>query len=149
MKLFANGGWRDGARGSVFVNGAWRTVTRVMAYAGGAWKTAVQFAPPLSVSLPTEYDVFVTGNPIGFGQAFVGATPSGGLAPFSYAWSIIGGSATPSASLGSPALASTAVNGGAYQSSVEYVQLSVTVTDAIGQTATGGTIVIFENIWGL
>jgi len=148
MKLFANGGWRDAAHGRVFVNGAWRTVTRVMAYAGGAWRTAVQFAPALSVSVPADYEVFVSGNPIGYGQAFVGATPSGGLAPYRYAWSITEDSGTISPSLGSPSLASTAVNGGAYPSSTDYVLLSVTVTDAIGQTATGSTIVIFENVWG-
>jgi len=62
--------------------------------------------------------------------------------------SITEDSGTISPSLGSPTLASTAVNGGAYPSSADYVLLSVTVTDAIGQTATGSTIVIFENVWG-
>lgn len=149
MRLFANGGWRDAAHGRVFVNGAWRTITRAMAYVGGTWRTAVQFAPPLGVSVPDETYVAVGGTPFGSGGAYVVATPSGGIAPYSYSWSVTSHSGAVTPSLSTPTLAGTSVNGGAYQSSVDTVLLSVTVTDAIGQTAAGGTTVLFENIWGL
>jgi hypothetical protein len=145
MKLFANGGWRDAARGRLFIGGAWRTITRAMVYTGGAWKTAVKFASTLTVSIPAEYDVFVSGSPAGYGGTGVVATPSGGVAPYSYYWTVTSYSGFITPNLGTPTLAGTSVDAGAYEFSINTVNLAVLVTDAIGQTATGTTSVIFDN----
>lgn len=144
MRAYANGAWRDVARGKVFAGGAWRTITRALVWQAGAWRTAVQFAPPLGVSVPGL--VTVNGYEPGSAvlDAYVTATPTGGLAPYTYQWAADAWVELHGQTLASVTATASVDPGGSGYSAT----LSVTVTDAIGQTATGTAVAHFQNYWG-
>lgn len=130
MDAFIAGAWRSPGRGEVLIGGQWRRITRVEAYKSSAWRSAAQFIGPLSA---TADPAFVFGHSSGRrpSQVVSGtttATPSGGLAPFSYSWAFIGGDAL---TITNPSSATTAFRAVNAESVVR-----CTVTDALGSTAT-------------
>lgn len=149
MNVYANGGWRAPSACRIYAGGAWRTVTRVQVYKGGAWRTGATFADPLTASLTaTPTDVLVSSNTIGYGSSILTATPSGGVAPYTYSHAITDHLGSVSPSLSTPTMATTYLNGGAYYTTTDEVAVTVTITDAIGQTATASVGVQFTNIFG-
>lgn len=139
MEAFVAGAWRQIARGEIYIGGQWRRLTRAEGYIGAQWRSVATFTPTLSVSIEPNYAQGYA-NPLHpVGQTIttnaVAATPSGGLGPYSYAWS---GGNTPS----------NAVN-----SFTRFVpadsditdSASVTVTDALGATASATVDLYFSN----
>lgn len=77
----------------------------------------------------------------------VGAVPSGGLAPFSYTWSVVTFSAGASPAFTAPSSATTTViQTGVAPEALETATLQVVVNDSAGQTATGTVDVSFTHI---
>lgn len=151
MNVYANGGWRTPSAARIFKDGAWRVVTRVQVYKSGAWKTGATFASSLTVSYTATPATVVFSTPTsGTGQSNLTATPSGGIAPYTYLHSVtehLGAGPTPY--LATPTLASCLLTAGALQGTEDDVAVRVTVTDAIGQIVHSDPIgVQFINIFG-
>ena len=88
MKVFQGGTWRDIVKCSVFQGGSWRVIKAIKVYQGGAWRdvanfTAGQGAITLALS-PTS--ISKSGRTSTVNTANVTATPTGGQAPYTYAW---------------------------------------------------------------
>lgn len=104
---------------------------------GGTLRIVGQFAPALSVSASPSSVSGATssfsGPPQGVVTNSTTATPAGGVAPYTYAWTITGqgspGALSPNAA--KTAFVATVPCGETYSNTA-----TVTVTDAIGQTAT-------------
>lgn len=155
MDVFLGGAWSSPSTAEAYVSGAWRTLQYGEAYIGGTWRTVANFspatpAPPgggtsggggggslaLSVS-PTSLTVFGRFSSLTSGSITV--TPSGGLAPYTYAWSILGADA-PS-SLTAPTFATTAINCIVPSEEVAYATtIQCVVTDSLGVTATSESV---------
>jgi hypothetical protein len=88
MKLRLGGAWKDITGAKIFSGGAWRTLTAIKIYEGGAWRDVANFTggggsitlaiSPSPVTKTGRTATITTGN--------VTATPTGGLAPYTYAW---------------------------------------------------------------
>jgi hypothetical protein len=85
-----------------------------------------------------------SGAPANITTGLVLATPSGGIAPYTYAWTQVG--TTPYTwTINSPAAASTSFTAGTVGAGVSTeAEFKVTVTDSGGQTATA-TVTAFAN----
>ena len=139
MEGFIAGAWREFRRAEIYIGGQWRRITRIEGYVGGQWRTLAQFVSPLSVTI-------VPGYAEGFASPLkpttqtittnaVTATPSGGLAPYTYAWT--GGNAPTSAT-------NTFTRSVPGNSQVTQTY-SVTVTDSLGSTAGASVEATFVN----
>lgn len=99
LKIFSAGAWRDIKAIKIFEGGAWRDVANFTAPGGGS--------SPMTISLNTHSINKLTFNPSAT-TSNVTATPSGGLAPYTYSWvKQSGGAITASTSS-----ATTAFNAG-------------------------------------
>lgn len=134
MEVFAAGAWRDITRAEVYVGGTWRRIVRGEVYKDGAWRSIASFIPPLSLSV-TPY-VQGGANPakpsrLTVTTSYAQATPSGGTAPYSYAWTAGGVTIT------NPANSSTAFTASLGNNQEIYATATVTCTDANGNTVVG------------
>lgn len=146
MKVFTGGAWRNVTSRRAYVGGAWRRVTRRLAYIGGSWRTVATFYSPLTVTVsPDSAAAFsFSAAPTVLTTNTVTAVPSGGLGPYTYAWTVTtfaGDLITAT----SPSIASTAFSqfqgtGNTFGSG----QASVLVTDSLGNTATATAEITFE-----
>lgn len=130
MDARINGAWVSPGRAETRIAGQWRTITRAECYVDGAWKTAATFLPPVTLALSTT---LVTGFAFG-GTVYtsnVTVTPSGGQAPYTYAWARTSGAGT----VANAAAATTNFydTPGAGNSSTGI--FVCTVTDALGNVA--------------
>jgi len=132
MDAFIAGGWRTPKRGEVLIGGAWRTITRGEQYRSGAWKRIAAFVSPMSVTANDATGSIVNRKPAPVTSNFSIATPTGGLAPYSYAWTIIEGSAVTL----TPNNAATQFRGVVAPGNDTYSIARVVCTDALGTTAT-------------
>lgn len=146
MKVFVNGAWRTVAAAKVYIGGRWRPLTRIKIFIGnpattGSWKTAKVFVAPMSVSAPDTYANAISKTPATI-TANITATPAGGLGPYTYAWSKVGGG-----TLLYPTSATCALTASVAAGTSVVATLTVTVTDATGATATTTCDVTLENSW--
>jgi hypothetical protein len=142
MKARIDGAWPEVTGGRVRISGQWRTLISAQAYISGAWREAVSFVQPLSVSIdPIEVSGFIVGEGT-VTTATVNATPTGGIAPYTYSWARVGaGSGEPD----SPTTAGTRFNRYVNLGEVSSETFRVTVTSA-GQTATADVSATFTSI---
>ena len=136
--------WREVSGGRAFIEGAWRRLVAARVYDGTAWKDAVSFVQPLSVSVspdPVSRSV-VEGTTGQTGE--VTATPTGGRAPFTYAWARVSGDTSISAT--APSSAVTRFSRFVPDTNTYSGVWRVTVTDADGTTATDTVSISFFGI---
>ncbi len=138
------GAWRAAAKRWVYLGTVWRPVRRGWIYASGAWRLYFIGADPMSVSIgPTDFTSFQNSTVSGTLSSLV----TGGLAPFTYVWSVVSFTAGSPPSFGSPTSASTSVSQtGVMPSGIEFAQIMVTVTDSAGQNASASKSASFTNI---
>lgn len=147
------GVWRDITACKIFEQGVWRDLVQVKIYKSSAWRTVANFTAPAggggggggTLALSLNNTVIegsgslslIHSNPIV-------CTPSGGLTPYTYVWSIVSHDAFAIYSVVTPGLASTRVNASGISSGVtgECVVHCV-VTDALGTTATSSNVDVF------
>ena len=132
MKAFSAAACREITSAKAFIGGAWRTLTVGKVYKGGAWQSAASFVLPMSVA--------ITPNPaFGRGTGYVTsntitATPTGGLAPFTYSWTVVS-SAPRLVTINSPATASTTATADVSGGDVNFT-LQCVATDSLGTAVT-------------
>lgn len=114
---------------------------------GGSLRTIANFVPfSVGVSPPFASSVAYSATPINMFSGPITCAPNGGIAPFTYAWTKISGDTLQF--VGSSTAPSVefyqGVGPGFYYSAV----YRCTVTDALGQSAFGETLVVLENQGG-
>lgn len=133
-------------KGTVRVAGINRPLKTIKVQDGGSLRLVATFADPLSV---TAGGGLATGASSSLTTNSVTATPSGGFAPYTYAWTLITNGGRNASTAGSPTSATTTftktglINGDSIDDTWR-----VTVTDSIGQTATADTTASFIYISG-
>jgi len=134
--------------GKVKVAGVVRSLRSIKVMDGGTLRTVATFASPLSLSIsPTSVaGTASSGTAVTVTTTTATATPSGGLGPFTYAWTFISktGGDTPTAF--SPSFATSAFQ----QANVAALEnnssvFRCTVTDSFGTTATADVTTSFVN----
>lgn len=140
MDAYIGGAWRSVGSGDVYIDGQWRRLTRSEQYVGGVWKTGDRFLIPLTASAT----IGVTGLGVGTVTTEPAtATPSGGLAPYTYSWSRISGTyGTPN----NPASATTTFYARIPPGTIQTATFRCTVTDSLGSTATADVSATFEEL---
>lgn len=126
MQAFINGVWRTPVSVQRYQTGAWRTGVNAKAYIGGVWRDVATFstAPSLAIS----------GSSVSTGRTVgpLTATPSGGIGPFTYAWTVTASTAT--VTISAPAAATT--NASVAVPGEQTATLRCIATDSLGRTAT-------------
>lgn len=109
-----------------------RDVKTMKVLDGGTLRTVATFGPSMTASAPSGVATVSYTN-ASMTSATVTCTPSGGVSPYTYAWTITSGSAT----INSPSTASTTFSKtvGGFDAP-EYATARCTVTDSAGNTAT-------------
>lgn len=93
LKVATGGAERPASEAFIYIAGAKKRVTRIDAWNGSAWKVVQAFVLPLTLSRApsgtiTTDKVFDLELVI---SKSITVTPSGGLAPYTYAWTILSG----------------------------------------------------------
>ena len=139
MEAFIAGAWRSLVRAETYTSGQWKAVSRGEAYIGGGWRSLFSTALPMTLSVsPTQVSGYATPfKPVT--QTIttdpVTATPSGGLGPYTYAWS--GGN--------TPLSATNSFTRTLPGNTDAFDTFTVTVTDSLGSTATASVDAYFSN----
>lgn len=136
MKLRLGGEWRDISAAKVYLNGAWRPLVAIKIYYDSAWRDVANFtggggSVTLSIS-PSP--VTRTGRNETINTANVTATPAGGLAPYTYAWTKQSGDSISAVS-SSSAVTQFQATGMAVDETRQAV-FRCTCTDSLGSSAT-------------
>jgi len=133
------GSWHTITHGEMYRGGSWRTLTRGEIYKSGAWHTLFYFIQPMSVSISPDFVSKVSRtSPVT--SVDVTTTPSGGAAPYTYAWSTSAG-ITATAPTNAVTKMTAALGDGDTVSGTA----SVTVTDSLGTTAGDSVPVTLTN----
>jgi len=145
---FIGGAWRTLTRGEAYIGGKWRTLTHGEMSLDDAWPQVLSFVPPLSVSIspPSVSGTAFPSKPITATATtpFVTATPSGGKAPYTYAWVVASHDGTPPA-ISNPNSASTNFSKSVPANAEQEAVFTLTVTDALGKTASASIAATFFN----
>lgn len=154
-EVFDAGSWQQVTRCEVLdTGGVWRNIKRreVLDADGATWRTVAVYAPPFSVTVdPSVVSGAVSsGSPETVFTNAATATPVGGTAPYTYAWTnaVNSGGTAPFAN--SPSLATTIFHkpnvtpGDGFSDTMR-----VTATDAFGFTATFDILAEFINTGGI
>lgn len=142
MEAFTGGTWRTITSAEAYVNGAWQRLQYAEAYVNGAWRTIATFASALSLTI-NPHDVTSPTNPMS-GSAF--AIPSGGVSPFTYAWSLVSSSGLTGITINSPTAANTTITASTSSTtdgSGGLATVRCVVTDSLGATASATAGVSF------
>lgn len=142
------GAWRTVQAGDAYIFGAWRRLLYAEAYIGGNWETIATYTTPMSVSFtpPFAAGSAASGSPVTVVTNTVTGVVTGGLGPFSYAWSLVSSSGGETSTASSPAFASSFFSKPSVASGEVWGDtFRLTVTDSIGSTASGDLAVSFSN----
>lgn len=142
---YIDGAWRSVTTAEVQVGTAWKRITRSEVYTGGIWKAGERFAQALTA---TTSDAHPSGSRVGAGYCATGdvtITPSGGVAPFTYAWVKLSGNG----SVNNPSGSTTSFFDNLANGAITTGTFRCTVTDALGSTTTVDEAATFESIGGL
>lgn len=85
MKLRLGGVWRSITGAKVFSSAAWRPIKGIKIYCDGDWRDGAVFASDLSLALSAS-TLTRSARLATINTTAVTATPTGGTAPFTYAW---------------------------------------------------------------
>lgn len=127
----------------VRVGGVTRTIRQIKVMDGGTLRTVATFSSALSVSISTVAEAI--GSSSSLTTNSVTATPSGGTAPYTYAWTLVTNGGRNASTAGSPSLATTNfTKTGLVPTDVVTDVWRVTATDSFGQTATADVTATFS-----
>jgi hypothetical protein len=149
MDVRKNGAWVSPTSAEVYYAGAWRTISYGEAYYNGAWRQIVSFAAPytaLTINPASPSASSTTSDTIT--SPTVQAIPTGGLSPFTYAWTLVSSSGLTGITITTPTRAGTTVTatispGGEGTSGSAVVRC--TATDALGTAKTANVTIGFSH----
>ena len=146
-RIRVGGAWEEADTRRVYQGGAWRTVKKAWVYASGSWRQYFIGADAMSAAVSPD-EIFATSSMnTTVGSSAATAVVTGGLAPFTYAWTVISFDAGVSPSITSSTAASTSfVQTGVAASDTHTATFRVTVTDSAAQTDFADVVVSFTNI---
>lgn len=134
MRVRTGGEWKEVPGGRVRVGGAWKNLVGIRAYISGAWKDVASFVQPMTFSVAPDSIVRSQEIPgTATTQSAVG-TPTGGRAPFTYAWTRLSGDA--SITITSPTSSSTTFRRFVDAEQTYVATFRCTCTDADGTALT-------------
>jgi hypothetical protein len=133
MDVRKGSAWKTIEYGEIFIGGAWRRLKYGEAYLSGAWKQIVSFIPALTLAISPS-SVGASGGATMTDAAT--ATPTGGLGPFTYAWTLVSNDGVTSPAATSPTTATTRFTGSATDGHSGTATFRCTCTDSLGTTAT-------------
>lgn len=149
IQLFKGGVWRQLAGAKVFRSGAWRSILQVKVFYQGAWRTVANFSPPggggggggtLVVSAAPSSAGRISSSQV-ITSVTITATPSGGTAPYTYAWSFVGNAGV--CHINAPTVASTSVTAAPVDPGLtESCQIHCVATDSLGTSGTSNTVTL-------
>lgn len=145
LKVVVNGVEKDAERMEVTIGNARKRVVRLEAWNGSAWKAAQSFAPPISLNVAPS-SVSGSGNSpsmVTVTSAIATATPTGGTAPYTYAWAKVSGDTL---TVTAPTSASTSFRAGVLPGDVKFANYRCTVTDKNGLTADDDVEIMLFNM---
>ena len=155
MQLRLGGAWQQISGAKVFANKSWRTLVAMRVYSGGAWRLVANWTPPspgggggggggtlnLTIS-PSSFAQTSRNDPV---VQSLTATPSGGLTPYTYSWTVV--TSTASVTFTKPTSASTAAQ--VFTTTInepDSATLRCTVTDSLGVSTHADVSGTFEQI---
>lgn len=143
LKVRNAGTLRTITRMTIRQAGVNRLIRTLKVMDGGVLRTVATFAPPLTVNAsPSSVSGTVTSSgPTTVGTGPTTATPSGGIAPYTYLWTALGPYGAPNSPTNATTNFSATVDNGSYNGTFR-----VTVTDSYGQTATDTVSATFNNL---
>ena len=147
LKAVASSAEKDVERMEVTVGGAQKRVVRLEAWNGSAWKVVQSFAPPISLNVAPS-SVSGTGDShaaILITSSTATATPTGGTAPYTYAWTKVSGDTL---TVTNPTNASTAFRASIGPGDSRGATYRCTVTDKNGLTAQDTVSITLTNTSG-
>ena len=144
MEARKDGAWRTINTAEAYVGGAWRALKYVEGYIGGAWRRIATFVLPPTLSINPGVGGGSGSNPVT--SDTVTATPSNGLAPFTYAWSVLSSTGLTGITINSASSASTTFTAtvSGPDGSIGYLTVQCIATDAIGETASASATIRLE-----
>lgn len=143
MEVRKDGAWRTISSAEAYVGGSWRTLRYAEAYIDGEWRKIASFVQALSLSV-SGTAAFSSVNPMTTDRSV--ATPTGGLAPFTYAWTILSQTGLSGLTINSPSSASTTFTASVPSGNNGSATFRCTATDALGTTAHDDVTVGFTKI---
>ena len=154
MQLRLGGAWQQISGAKVFANKSWRTLVAMRVYSGGAWRLVANWTPPspggggggggnLKLTLsPTSFARTSTQDTF---SVSLTATPSGGLTPYTYSWTVV--TSTTSITLSAATAAITQATASGLTLNVqESATLRCTVTDSLGVSTHADVSGTFEQV---
>lgn len=136
MKVRVNGVLKSAPGAKIKVGANWKRLIRIKMKIGGVWKEIASFIPPLSASAsPATVAKAVNGGGTGVAGP-VTATPTGGRAPYTYAWTRL----TGTASITAPGSSGTYFSDTVGPNETRISTFKCTVTSSDGQTADTNTV---------
>ena len=138
MRGRIGGVWVTPTVATAYINGAWRTLPRAKAYIAAAWRDVASFVQPLSLSNTPSSGFFASDYNIAYSN-LVTATPTGGLGPYTYLWTVF--TCNKTITINAPTSATTYIST-SVQNGVDAVgTMRCSVTDSLGTVATADSTI--------
>ena len=155
MQLRLGGAWQQISGAKVFANKSWRSLVAMRVYSGGAWRLVANWTPPspgggggggggnLKLTLsPTSFARTSTQDTF---SVSLTATPSGGLTPYTYSWTVVTSTTSVTFSAATAATTRASVSG-LTPNEPESATLRCTVTDSLGVSTHADVSGTFEQV---
>jgi hypothetical protein len=146
MEVRKDGAWRTINTAEAYVGGAWRTLKYVEGYIGGAWRTIASFIQPLTLAIsPSPTGTFEDASTQ---TATASAVPTGGLGPFTYAWTLVSSTGLTGIDITAPSSATTGFTATTSGFTLGSAVFHCVCTDSLGSTATANVTANFQRVPG-
>lgn len=152
MRFFDPSGWKEITRAIFYTGTKWANITRGIFYNGTDWVEIGKFTDPLTLSNSpsTVSGIIFTNSTQGVRTSQTTATPSGGLRPFTYQYSLVSHDGPTPPAPETPTMARTAfIQGNVGPGEFYQATFRCVVTDSIGQTAQSTIQATFTNTGGI
>ena len=147
MDVRKSSAWHEVETAEAYKNGAWRPLKYGEAYYSGSWRTIITFVPAMTLAISPSSALASSTSARMSTAANSVATPTGGQAPYTYAWTLLSSDDLSSIVITSPSSSSTkftaTVTTGAGTSGT--ATFRCTCTDALGTTATDDVTATFSH----